>query len=266
MRRGPTPGARRIDHGRGAGCGVDAGNVIAAQRCVPDLAGGRGGDAIRPVTLRRLPGIDLSARRIDTSVDAGLAGEPEDAALVEGRRVEIGLLESLRQRKELHLFAFRIDARDRVQPGLGDPRRAVRPGDHAMRRRALAERHLLHLAGSRVENAERALVLRRVPDRAVGRGRDIVRMRALRDGEVADARLRARRRTKRKCGDHRRGNADHALSPSRAGFAPVFVIRQLRVCCRLPSSALPRLRRFAVPRPSRRRLVVLPSSRTARAS
>ena len=180
---------RRIDHGRVAGRGVDARDVIAGERRVPDLARRRGGDAVRPVSLRRLPRFDRARRRIEAAIDAALPGEPELAALVEGRGVEVCTLEAFRQREQLHVLRLRIETHDRVLPALGNPRGAVRSDDHAVRRRALAERDLLRFAGLRIEHAERALMLRRVPDRAVGRGRDVMRMRAGRHREILNLRV-----------------------------------------------------------------------------
>src|SRR5205085_3896947 len=108
-------------HRHVAGRGIDARDVIAGERGVPDLARWRGGDAVGAVALRRLPGVDLAGSRIDAAVDAALAGEPERAVLVEGRGVEVRVLKTLRQREQLHLARLRIDARDRVLPAFGNP-------------------------------------------------------------------------------------------------------------------------------------------------
>src|SRR5262249_34381141 len=156
-------------------------------------------------------GLDLLVRQVDAAVNAALPGEPERALLVEGRGVEVGALETLRQREQLHRLASRIEARDRVLPAFGDPGRAVGTDDHAVRRRALAERDLLDLAGLWIENAERALILRSVPHLAVRRGGDIVRMRAGCDRKIRDAvgpcRTGRQRREERGC------KADHCLPP-----------------------------------------------------
>jgi hypothetical protein len=113
-------------------------------------------------------------------VVAGLAGEPEVAGLVEGRGIEVGVL-AYRQREALHRARRGIDAHDRVEATVCDPRGAIGSDDHAMRTRPLAERNLLDLAGARIEPAKRALVLRRVPDRTIRLriGRHVVRVRAL---------------------------------------------------------------------------------------
>ena len=66
------------------------------------------------------------------------------------------------------------DAHDRVLAAVGDPRRAVRALDDAVRRGAAAERHQLDARALRVEPAEVAAALRREPDAAVGRRRDVV--------------------------------------------------------------------------------------------
>ena len=125
---------------------------------------------------------------------------------------------------------LRIDARDRVLPALGDPGRAVRPDDHAVRRRALAERDLLDLAGLRIEDAERALALRRVPDGAVRRGRDVVRMRAARRLEIGDADVGMRAPNTIASAAIAATMRIMVVSPNVAGFAPVALIRQLRGC------------------------------------
>ena len=94
------------------------------------------------------------------------------------------------QREDAYRLACRVDAHDRVQAAVGDPRRAVRADDDAVRRRAGAERDLARSSPRRrVELAERPAALRRVPDAAVRRGRDVVRVGAAR---ARDTRCRAR--------------------------------------------------------------------------
>src|SRR5262249_15419670 len=82
--------ARRLHDSGRAGVEIDICDVIAGQRGVPDLARRRHRDAIGPTPARRGPGVDLAGLRIDASVDATLAGEPDDATLVDHRSVEIG--------------------------------------------------------------------------------------------------------------------------------------------------------------------------------
>ncbi len=113
----------------------------------------------------------------DASVDAGLAGEPQRAARVEHRRVEIGGRVVGGKREPPHLPRRRVHADDRVQPAVGDPWSAVRTDDHAVRRRIVPELHFVDPAVFGIEVAELARVLRGVPDRAVGRDGDIVRVR-----------------------------------------------------------------------------------------
>src|SRR5262245_11330657 len=93
--------ARRLDDGGRAGVEINMRDMVAGQRGVPDLARRRHRDAVGPAPARRSPGVDLAGLRIDASVDAILAGEPDDAALVDHRGVEIGTRKLLRQREHL---------------------------------------------------------------------------------------------------------------------------------------------------------------------
>ena len=79
-------------------------------------------------------------RGVEPAVDAGLAREPEPAAAVERRRVEVRARRaSAGSGKRRTRVRAVVDADDRVQAAVGDPGRAVRPDDHAVRRRAGAE-------------------------------------------------------------------------------------------------------------------------------
>src|SRR3546814_19732325 len=89
----------------------------------------------------------------------------ELALAVEGRGVEVGVAALAGQGIALDGMSLRIDADDRVEPAVGDPRRTVRSDDHAVRRRAFAERDVHRLAGLRIESAQRALVLPGAPVR-----------------------------------------------------------------------------------------------------
>src|SRR5262249_57750739 len=95
------PLARRLDNGGCAGLQVDAGDMVAGERAVPDLAGGGNRDAVGAAAARRRPGVDLAGCRVDPAVDAALAGEPDNAALVDDRGVEIGAREPARPGKDL---------------------------------------------------------------------------------------------------------------------------------------------------------------------
>src|SRR5712671_6312342 len=125
-------------------------------------------------------------------MNAGLSGEPKNALLIEGRRIEVSVGEVPRQREQLDLARHRIDACDRVLPTLGDPRRAVRADDDAMGRGAGPKRNVLVLAGLRIEAAENPLLLAAVPDRAVRRRRDVMRIVARR--QLIEGRLRGEAR------------------------------------------------------------------------
>ena len=142
-------------------------------------------------------------------MDAALAGEPEDALLVEGRGIEIGVGEFLRQREQLDLRGDRIDAGDGVLAALGDPRRAVRPDDDAVGRGAGPERDVLVLAGLGIEMAEKALLLAAVPHRAVGRRGDVMRIGA---GRQLIERHLARRMRNEAATHARRGRERNGLS------------------------------------------------------
>jgi hypothetical protein len=92
--------------------------------------------------------------------------------VVEGGGVEVGGDPVAWQREPAHPQRAVIDAHDRVQSAVGDPRRAVRPDDHAVGGRAGAERHA---PGPRVEAPQLARRLSREPHSAVVRPRHVVR-------------------------------------------------------------------------------------------
>ena len=176
-----------------AGRGVDARDVAAGERGVVDRAVRGRGDAVRPAALRILIDRHLSGRGIERSVDAILPGEPQDAVLAERGGVEVGAVGGIGQGIGLHLQGGGIDPDDGVEPAVGHPGGAVRPDDHAVRRRFLAQRHLLDLAALGIEPPERALALGGVPHRAVGSGRYIMGSGALGDRKILH-RLRMGRR------------------------------------------------------------------------
>jgi hypothetical protein len=165
--------ARRLPR---RGCAIDPGNVAAGERGVPDVATGGRGDAIGPGTTRRVEDLNPSTGRIQPAVDAGLAGEPEDAVPIERRRVQVGVPPVRRQREDLDASRSGVDADDRVQPTVGDPRRPVGPDDDAVRCGSGSEPGLVDGAGRGIEVAEGAVLLARVPDAAVGGGGDVVRV------------------------------------------------------------------------------------------
>src|SRR6185436_18088877 len=68
----PDPWPGRLHHRHGAGRRVDLGDVIAGERCVPDVTRRGGGDAVGAAALRRRPGVDLAGLGIDAAVDAVL--------------------------------------------------------------------------------------------------------------------------------------------------------------------------------------------------
>jgi hypothetical protein len=142
---------------------------------------------------------------------ARLPGEPEHPALVEHRRVEIGIRKVRRQPINLHLAGDRIDAGDGVLSALGQPGGVVGPDNNAMRRRARPERHMLGLAGRRIEYAEHPEMLARIPDLAVRRRRHVVRIGPR--GKLVEAhggRLRRGREGERQCGGGDQETSDHA--------------------------------------------------------
>src|SRR5690606_12291554 len=134
-------------------------------------------DAVWAAPFRILPDLDLPAR-VDSAVNARLAGKPVHAVLVECAGVEVGVAAVLRQLPHVDRLALRIVADDRVLPAVGNPRLAIGPEYHAMRRRALAERHLAIGPRIDVDDPERALALRGIPDFARPPRRRIVRPRA----------------------------------------------------------------------------------------
>src|SRR5262249_11863111 len=171
----PHARLRWLHHRDGAGRRIDLCNMVAGQRCVPDLARRCRSDAVRTRAFGRLPRIDPAGSGIGAPVDPALAGEPYDAVLVEGQRVEVGAGKFLRQREQLDLFALGVDPRDGVLPAFGQPGIAIGPDDHAVRRRTGPERNLLEPAGLGVESAGKSLALTAEPHRAVRRRRDVVR-------------------------------------------------------------------------------------------
>ena len=176
---------RRFDDGRRPRFEINGREIVAGQRDPPDIAVGRGADAVSAAALRRVPDLHLAGLRIEPAIDAVLAGEPDAPFSVERGGIEIGIGLALgRQRPDLHLFGLGIEADDGVLPAIGEPRRAVRSNDDAMRRRFGPERIAFNFAGRGIEQATNAGLLPGKPDFAGRPDRDVVRIIAL--GEVVD--------------------------------------------------------------------------------
>ena len=174
---------RRIDDLRRAAHRIDAAEIAARQGREIHAAVGRDTDAVRAGTTRRIEYAHVAACRIELAVDAALPREPEMAALIEDRRVQIRVAPVLGQGKAPDRECLRIDAHDRVQPAVRDPCRPILTDDDAVRCRAVAERDAIGLAVTRVQPSDCALRLRGVPDGAVGRRSDVVRCAAGGNGE-----------------------------------------------------------------------------------
>src|SRR3569832_2220435 len=80
---------RRDEHGGVAVFDVDALDVRARERGIVHAAVWRSGDAVRTAAARCLKHRDLAARGIDAAVITGLAREPQPAARIEGRGIEV---------------------------------------------------------------------------------------------------------------------------------------------------------------------------------
>ena len=195
----------RVDRRSDGFFDVDERDVATRERGVIDVAVpvARVDHAVRPGAPRRGQDAHLSVRS-DVSVVARLTCEPEQPEAIERSGVEIHVRSG--QRIACELVRLRVDTHDRVQPAVGDPRVAVWPDDHAVRRRAVAELRHPRRAGLRIEVAELAGALRRVPDASVDRGRDVVRPLTRADGELLHLRQR-RDRTGVHARGHGRGRA-----------------------------------------------------------
>src|SRR5919202_5981103 len=150
--------------------------MAPGQRCVIDRSVWRGADAVWSGPARSIEDHNFAGLWIEASVDATLAGEPEDATPVEGGRVEVRARTSCRQRKASDCLGCRVDAHDGIQPAIGDPGGTVRPDDNAMWCRSLAQLDMVCLAGRRIEPAQLAGPLGGVPDRAITRRRNVMRV------------------------------------------------------------------------------------------
>jgi hypothetical protein len=201
--------------------------MAAGERGVPDVAVRRGGDPVRSGSPGGVEHAHPAAARVHAAVDAALAGEPQHPAPVEGGGVEVDGGTVARQGIAVHRLAGRVDPHDRVQPAVGDPRGAVGPDDHAVRRRPVAQRDLRGPAGLRVEAPQAAGGLRGVPDGPIAGGRDVVGVGAVGHGELLEPHRRVgrhrggRRRLGRWLGAaarsqhrHEREHAGHAPRPS----------------------------------------------------
>src|SRR5262249_52769030 len=171
-----STGLRRVDHRGGAGPGIDPRDVVAGERGVPDLARWGDGDAVGARALGRLPDLDLAGGRVEAAVDAALPGEPQQAGLVEYRRIEIGAGGVRRQPEQAHLLARGIDPGDGVLPTFGHPGGPIRAEDDAVRRGTRTEGDLLELAAAGIEATKEALVLAGEPDGAIRRWRHVMRI------------------------------------------------------------------------------------------
>ena len=188
---------RRHEHHGLAGLLHDPAHVAPDKRRVVDLAVRAGRDPIGSGASRRVEDPHLPGLGVEQTEDPVLAGEPQRPVAVERRRVETRVGPERGQREALHLARRRVDADDRVEPAIGDPRRAIGADDDPMRRRSAAELCHLRRTRLRIEPPELARELRRVPDTAVARGRDVVRSLTARDAELLHHELeRARRRAR----------------------------------------------------------------------
>src|SRR5439155_7836209 len=201
---------RRVDQRGRDVLDVNERDVIPGERRVVDVpvAVARVDDPIRPGTPRRRQHAYNAAIRSHVTEVTALSGEPDEAESVEGSRVEAHIRTG--QRVAGHLVRLRVDAHDRVEAAIGDPRIAIRSDDHAVRRRAAAELRHLEGAGLRIEVPELAGALRRVPDAAVGRGRGIAWTLTGADRELGHVRHRGGTRWQRgdrgRSGGPRRGD------------------------------------------------------------
>jgi hypothetical protein len=159
---------------------VDARYVGAGERTPPDVALRRRADAVRTTAPRRFLHRDHAALHRDAADVPALAGEPAVAVGVERGRVQVRVRRARGQRIDAHCALGPAHTHHRVLSAVGEPCRLVRALDHAVRRRAAAERDQFAAAALGVEPAEVAAALRRVPDAAVGRRRDVVDAGALR--------------------------------------------------------------------------------------
>src|SRR5215208_752293 len=178
---------RRPQHDRGAAAHVDPAEVAPGKRGVVDDARRRRRDPVRSGSTRRAVDPELPRTRVEAAVDPALAGEPEPSAAVERRRVQVRVARLRREPPAADTPRARIDADDRVEAAVGDPRCAVGPHDHAVRCRAGPERDVQRLSRLRVQMSELARRLCRVPDAAVPRRRDVVRVLAGWDRVLLDA-------------------------------------------------------------------------------
>ena len=139
-------------------------------------SGRRRGDAVRArargaENTRAWPSRGSSRRR------SPLPREPEDAA--GGRTLPCSGSRSPAAGSEVAAYPARrwINPDDHVEPAVGDPRCAVRPDDHSVRRGARSKRsHAGSCRFSGVEPAELPGGLGRVPDAAVPSGSHVVRV------------------------------------------------------------------------------------------
>src|SRR5205823_946534 len=153
---------------------IDLRNVVARERGIPDVTSRSDSDAIGAAAARRSPGLDLAALGIDTAIDAALPGEPVDALLVEGSRIEVGARKVARQREYLGGARARIETHDCVLPAVGEPGSAIRTLDNAVRCRSRPKRNVFGLIGFGIENAQHTFRLARIPDRPVGARRNVM--------------------------------------------------------------------------------------------
>src|SRR4029450_8152558 len=108
---------------RHSGREIDPRHVAARELRVPDLTARGRGDAVRSAPSGCAEHAHRAGPGIEATVDAALTGEPEDAAPVECRRVQVCPAGRARERIALHLRGARIDADERDRAAVRHPRR-----------------------------------------------------------------------------------------------------------------------------------------------
>ncbi len=122
-----------FEDGRGGGLQVEAGDMAAGQGGVVDLSVRGGGNAVWPPAPWSLEDLYLADRRVQATVEAALAGEPEDAISIKGGCVQVGIAAAGGQGETLNRLGGRVYADDGVQAAVGNPGGAIRPDDDAVR-------------------------------------------------------------------------------------------------------------------------------------
>src|SRR5438128_4564173 len=89
----------------------------------------RGRDSIGSGAFGSGEHLDLAGFWVETAIHAALSGEPKHPALIKRGGIEIHARTVWRQRKDFYRFGLGIDANDRVQAAVPNPRRAIWPDD-----------------------------------------------------------------------------------------------------------------------------------------